>query len=793
MSLSTCVLVRRGFPQPRLGRVDDMRVLPYTLGAPFGPVWSEARSMGAEFALLVDDATPVEGRVLRLLHRILASSPNVDGVTLGTDALRTVYAAPPAPDARVAFAARRISALPSWLALLRVAAWPEESAWRTPEFFLLSQTDRLRTFQTLAPSVNLDAIEWAGSLVPRTLNELATDYAAFEPKAAVPPQFRVTIPGSSRTMPPFAPAPGPTFSVLIPSIRPDFLREAVASVVAQTYPDWELRVGIDGPKENQRRLIVEVLREFVSDPRFHVRYFEHRGTGPTRRALAEQSRGRYITTVDDDDRLPPTTLERFARVIEESPGIPLMRGGTRIFGLLEDYLSPRIRYRVDGISNDLFEVTQPWVVRRDLLQALGGFEWDPQLKNAGEDSDLLLKADREGYPVHLIDEPLYERRLSTLNQTLDCSAEECLRHVHNLYAKHDPRGWSLADVHLAGASAMVDMRTVHVRDDRGATIVCSTRFMNFQQVGSREGVVIDLEVTSLCNAVCSFCPREHLDRSRRFIDLNKVRALADSLKNEATPTVVLCGIGEPTLHPELHEIIGLLADAGVNVCMTTNGWNLSPDAVDRLVASGLRELNVSLNAASPDVHASLMRLRNFHEITSACRDIAAGRERWPSLKFHVSFVLTEANQHEIEPFVEAWDRVGVSRIWLHPLTNRSGLLSSVCRPARAADLAERFADRPRVLVDLFPSGDGPANLCRIARGVDFISVEGDMLLCAQDYKARHRFGNLDHAPVAELHHNKILEHLRGATAETCSTCSFCPSSFRGGADATYTIVQAGAC
>jgi MoaA/NifB/PqqE/SkfB family radical SAM enzyme len=792
MSLSTCVLVRRGFPESRLGRLDDVHVVSYALGAPFGPAWAEARSSGAEFALLVDEMLPVDGLMLRLLQRVLASSPKADGITAWTDALCTVYATAAPPRGQVALKAHRVPALPSWLALLRVAAWPEAPAERTPEFFLLRQAERLRTFQTLTPRVDVDAVAWAACVLTRTANELATDYAAFEPKAAVPPQFRVTIPGRSRVMPPFSPAPGPMFSVLIPSIRPDFLREAVASVVAQTWPDWEVRIGIDGPKDSQRRRIAEVLTEFLDDPRIHVRYFEHRGTGPTRRNLSEQSRGRYITTLDDDDRLPPTTLERFAHAIEESPGIPFLRGGTRTFGLLDAYLPPRVRYRVDGISNDIFEVNQPYVVRRDILESLGGFEWDPQLKNAGEDSDLLLKADREGYPIHLLDEALYERRLSTLNQTLDCSSEECRRHIHNLYDKHDPPGWSLAAVQLSGAGAMVDMRSVHVREDRSATIVCSTRFMNFQQVGNREGVVVDLEVTSLCNAVCTFCPREHLDRSRRFIELDKVHALAGGLRHEATPTVVLCGIGEPTLHPELHEIIGVLSAAGVNVCLTTNGWSLSVARVDQMVARGLRELNVSLNAASADVHASLMQLRNFDEIVSACREIAAARDRWPSLKLHVSFVLTEANEHEVETFVDTWDRAGISRIWLHPLTNRSGLIAPSCRRAHTVDLAERFAGRPRVLVDLFPNGEGPANLCRVARGVDFISVEGDMLLCAQDYKARHRFGNLDHSSIGELHQNKVLEHLRGATAATCSSCSFCPSGFRGGADPTYTIVQAGA-
>jgi radical SAM protein with 4Fe4S-binding SPASM domain len=96
------------------------------------------------------------------------------------------------------------------------------------------------------------------------------------------------------------------------------------------------------------------------------------------------------------------------------------------------------------------------------------------------------------------------------------------------------------------------------------------------------------------------------------------------------------------------------------------------------------------------------------------------------------------------------------------------------------------------VIDLFPKRYGPVNLCHVARDVDFVSVEGDMLLCAQDYRARHRFGNVHHQSLIELHRQKLLGHLRGTTTEVCSTCSFCPEGFAGGADLTNAVDLAGA-
>ena len=103
----------------------------------------------------------------------------------------------------------------------------------------------------------------------------------------------------------------------------------------------------------------------------------------------------------------PNTLERFAEVIISNPANIVLRGGIKLFGLVEAYLPARTRYKINGIPNDLFEANQPYAVKRVALEALGGLEWDIDLKNSGEDSDLLLKVDREEFKLTVLDEPLY--------------------------------------------------------------------------------------------------------------------------------------------------------------------------------------------------------------------------------------------------------------------------------------------------------------------------------------------------------------------------------------------------
>jgi MoaA/NifB/PqqE/SkfB family radical SAM enzyme len=752
----------------------------YHIGDPFDQVWSKAIAEKPDFVLLLDNAFPLPKNLYRLLGELMLSNQAVDGLTLDIPALSAVYGFPAHNDRRSPYSARKLPALPSWLAFLRPARL-EDSACLTPEFFLLEKAADKQFFGINVSDINFDTFRWAGDLITRTLPLLASDYKRIgEDASLVPPQFRITIPGQGRQKTPLPPTHiAPSFSIICPCFRPDFLVEAIESVLAQTYPDWELWIGVDGPKEAARQKIAEVAEPYRNDPRIHLLFCEHMGTGPMRRFLSQQGTSDYIVGLDDDDRLMPNTLEVFARAIMTAPDTLVLRAGIKLFGLLDAQLPARTRYQINGISNDLFEANQPYAVKRTALEAIGGLEWDKDLKNAGEDSDLLLKADREYLKLTVLNEPLYERRLSTYNQTLDCTAEECLQHVHNLYDKHNPADWRLKEVDLSGQGAAIHMLTRHETPDKALQIVCATEFMDFQQVGSRDGVILDLEITSLCNADCVFCPRDKLVRTNRFMSLDTVAKIAASLQGSRSPTVVLCGIGESTLHPELTRIITMLSGAGANVCMTTNGWTLSPAYVDSLVAAGLSELNVSLNAATAATHQHIMRLKHFDAICSACEEIARLRShRWPSLKFHVSFVITSDNIEEVQEFVGRWRPTDVSMVWLHRLTNRAGHLAAHCSPVDIESVASTYADDPKVLVDMFPGTTAISNLCHIVKQIDFISVDGDMLLCAQDYSREHAFGNIACEDLNTLHHNKLLRHLRGQTAATCSRCSFCPEGFK---------------
>lgn len=130
----------------------------------------------------------------------------------------------------------------------------------------------------------------------------------------------------------------PTVSLIMPCKNGErTLRQALASVVQQTFQDWELIFIDDGSVD----LSLKIASEFASnDPRFNVISNSERGRGVwfARNLGIETAKGRFIAFLDCDDYLLEDSLAKRLDVIEAT-------GCTSAFG-------PYLRLKHNGqVSN----------------------------------------------------------------------------------------------------------------------------------------------------------------------------------------------------------------------------------------------------------------------------------------------------------------------------------------------------------------------------------------------------------------------------------------------------------
>lgn len=94
-----------------------------------------------------------------------------------------------------------------------------------------------------------------------------------------------------------------------------FLREALDSVKAQTFTDWECLCVDDGSKDGSGALLDEIA---ATDPRIRVFHRENGGTSVARNFALSQAKGRYVAFLDEDDVYHPRFLETLRAAAERT-------------------------------------------------------------------------------------------------------------------------------------------------------------------------------------------------------------------------------------------------------------------------------------------------------------------------------------------------------------------------------------------------------------------------------------------------------------------------------------------
>lgn len=191
-----------------------------------------------------------------------------------------------------------------------------------------------------------------------------------------------------------------------------FFREAIDSVLAQTFTDLELILHDDGSTDGSSGLAERVSVEHPG----RVRYVAHpdhahRGTGPTRDAALREARGELVAFLDADDRWAPDALARQVGYLDAHPDAAMVVGATRYWrewepdqGRIDEVYQPGPAGVMagPGLGLDLVNGTirapslNAVVVRRAVLEEVGGF--DEAFDGLYEDQALYFKVFL-AYPV----------------------------------------------------------------------------------------------------------------------------------------------------------------------------------------------------------------------------------------------------------------------------------------------------------------------------------------------------------------------------------------------------------
>jgi glycosyltransferase involved in cell wall biosynthesis len=212
----------------------------------------------------------------------------------------------------------------------------------------------------------------------------------------------------------------PRVSVVMPAYNSArTIGQAIDSVLGQSMGELELIVVDDGSSDATGEVVAS-----VADKRVRLVRQENGGTSAARNTGIAHATGEWVAFLDADDLWLPAKLERQLELMAATPGCLASQGGAY---LVDDDLNRLALRRCFPVENTLLTFLRfenlpnagsSWIVRRDLLDRIGGFDTTlPRI----EDWDFSLRLARSASPL-CIDEPLALYRYHANNRSHDIDA-----------------------------------------------------------------------------------------------------------------------------------------------------------------------------------------------------------------------------------------------------------------------------------------------------------------------------------------------------------------------------------
>lgn len=175
------------------------------------------------------------------------------------------------------------------------------------------------------------------------------------------PDSRLTGPSFPKQSPSYAEEergtphamPDNTLMILMPVYNVGrFVAEAIESVLAQTHPDFELRIYDDGSTDDT----LDVCRKYEKqDARIRVRSHTNIGIANTMNAALAEAQAEWIFCMHGDDVMTPNRLERQLAFIRANPDLAVVSSVVEL---------------IDSEGRELGQMKSRFISRKNVIHAL---------------------------------------------------------------------------------------------------------------------------------------------------------------------------------------------------------------------------------------------------------------------------------------------------------------------------------------------------------------------------------------------------------------------------------------
>lgn len=272
--------------------------------------------------------------------------------------------------------------------------------------------------------------------------------------------------------------------------------------------------------------------------------------------------------------------------------------------------------------------------------------------------------------------------------------------------------------------------------------------------------LVILEVTNRCNLRCPNCPNKDMKRKRGIMGFETYKKVVDECVALGVDNVCISGAGEPTLHPQLASQVAYAKECGIkSLTLITNAQLLTPLLSAKLIQTGLDELMVSIDAATPETYSKMRPPGKLETVEENLRTLIKLKREMKTTKPQVTVKIIKEplNADEVGLFRRKW-RGLAEEVYISFLHNWGGAINKV---------------EPKWW------GGSKRSPCSWIFRHMYICWDGKVCLCCLDSEAKILLGDMKEVSIKEIWCTPKLQTIRQAHLEgdfsvipLCDKCSF---------------------
>ena len=242
--------------------------------------------------------------------------------------------------------------------------------------------------------------------------------------------------------------------------------------------------------------------------------------------------------------------------------------------------------------------------------------------------------------------------------------------------------------------------------------------------------LLNIELTSNCNANYSMCPRENI-KEFGYITLETIDKIIEKVKDYALFEISLSGRGEPTFHPQLVEILEKLKYLSTPISIVTTTDGLNEDNYKSCI-DNVDILRVSVSSIDRNGFKKIHRGLDYDKIWGNIKRLV----NYKPEKINVHLVGGQDTYSTLEETIKFFKDNGINNIHLFPLWNRGGSIEEQNISNLRKELVAKYNisySEDEYLSEEKTNLLSSSKYCPIGDTSIAINYMGDMIGCFQDF------------------------------------------------------------